>query len=307
MRSILSYILPWATWFLFKGCFQSPEALKAVIDKEKAKEKNAVTPAHEPSNRIRKKANFDEKRVGDYSVYSVSSKSGRPAKTQVLFIHGGAFIFEITPLHWRMAIELADRLDAIVTVPIYPLGPDHDLIEMYDMLRPLYDNMASSQKDLPFIALGDSAGGHLALGLTQEAVDAGKPTASRLVLITPSVDTTFSNPDALEAAKEDPWMDIPGCREIKKIICPDLEGDDPRASPIHGTLSGLPPMQVFAAEKDLLKPDTLKFVKMAQASGTSVELVEGEAMMHCWPLMPMGEGRQARDEIYRFVQEGIAA
>lgn len=307
MRSVLSYILPWATWFLFKGCFQSPEALQAQIDKEKQKERKAVTPAHEPSKRIRKTANWRETVVGGHAVYEVTSKSGRPIRNRILFIHGGAFIFEITPLHWRVVIELADRLDAVVTVPIYPLGPDHHLTEMYDMLRPLYDSMASSWESTPFIAVGDSAGGHLALGLTQEAVEQNKPAAQRLVLITPSVDTTFTNPDVIAASKTDPWMDIAGCRAIKDIICPDLEGEDPRASPIHGRLAGLPPMQVFAAEKDLLSPDVRRFVSMVREQGSSAELIEGEAMLHCWPLMPMDEGRKARDEICRFVDADITA
>lgn len=308
MRSVLSYVLPWATWYLFKGCFQSPEALQAQIDKEKEKERRSATPAWEPSKRIRKAANFSEtKTEGGNAVYEVTSKSGRPVRHRILLIHGGAFIFEITPLHWRLAIELADRLDAVVTVPIYPLGPDHLLLDMYDMLRPLYSQMASSQESTPFIAVGDSAGGHLTLGLTQEAVNKGLPTASRLVLITPSVDTTFTNPEVIAASKTDPWMDIAGCRAIKDIVCPDLDGEDPRASPIYGTLAGLPPLQVFAAEKDMLSSDVRRFVGMARGQGTATELIEGEAMLHCWPLMPMDEGRRARDEICRFVEEGNVA
>lgn len=305
MRSVLSYILPWATWYLFKGCFASPEALKAQIDKEKLKEKKLVTPSYEPSSRIQKKANFQQRVIGGHPVYEVTSKSGRTPKSRVLFIHGGAFIFEITPLHWRFVIELADHLDAVVTVPIYPLGPDHSLLDMYDMLRPLYQQMAESWEETPFIAIGDSAGGHLSLGLTQEAVDEGRKTAARLVLITPSVDTTFSNPDVVEKAKDDPWMDVPGCREIKRIICPDLSGDDPRASPIHGVLDGLPPLQVFAAEKDLLTPDTMKFVDLVKQRGAEAELIVGDAMLHCWPLMPMDEGRKAREQIFQFVGKSM--
>lgn len=300
MHSIISYILPWFVWFRFKGSFQSADALHARIQRERK------TLTHHPPEHLQKQLIVEEREVGGFPVYELSPKSESPHRTRVIYIHGGAFVFEILPVQWAMAAELAERLNAIVTVPVYPLGPEHKLLEMYDMLQPVHDETAelAVRENVPFFMVGDSCGGSMALVLTQQALKERKPIASRLVLTTPVVDSSLTE-DLRKAAPQDPFHDLPGFEEILRVVCAGMDPKDPVVSPIYGELGDLPPMMVSIAEKDLLSPDTRRFVEMARDKGREVEVVEGEGMIHVWPIMPFYEGKLARDRMMEFLEKAL--
>jgi acetyl esterase/lipase len=43
-----------------------------------------------------------------------------------VYLHGGAYVLEFIPrLHWPAIARLANLLGRTVTVPIYPLAPEH--------------------------------------------------------------------------------------------------------------------------------------------------------------------------------------
>lgn len=302
MHSILAYIIPWFVWFRFKGSFQSADALHTRIKRERK------TMTHHPPKHMRRDLIVEERQSGGFPVYDISPKSEAPHRARLLYIHGGAFVFEILPIHWAVAAELAEGLNAVVTVPVYPLAPEHTLPEMYDMLRPVHDETAATalRENVPFLMVGDSCGGSMALGLTQQAHEAGKLIASRLVLTTPVVDSTLTNPDMRAAAPGDPFHDMPGFEEILKIACPGMDPKDPVVSPIYGDLSVLPPTLVFIAETDLLSPDARRFVDMARDKGREVEVVEGEGMVHVWPVMPFYEGGLAREKMVEWLVKELS-
>ncbi|RSM05486.1 hypothetical protein CEP52_006220 [Fusarium oligoseptatum] len=212
------------------------------------------------------------------------------------------FVFDITPQHWELAAQLARRLNAVVTVPIYPLGPETRLMKMYDLVQPLHDELAGADDPTPFWMIGDSAGGTMTLVLTQRARLAGNPTANLLVPITPSTDSTLLNPDMHAASLKDPWLGVEGIAEITQLICPEMDTKHHCVSPIYGDLA-LPPMLVFAADLDLLTPDTKIMVNKAREQGTEVELVLGEGMVHVWPLLPIWEAQQAVDKMVEWLEE----
>lgn len=176
---------------------------------------------------------------------------------------------------------------------------------MYEMLQPLYDELAAAQTaQAPFWAAGDSAGGTLTLGLTQCALDAGKPVAARMVPISPAIGVRMQNLQMhVVAATRDPWLAIPGLCEALNLFLEGVERDDHRISPITGRLAGLPPILVMAATDDLLYPDELLFVEKAKAKGCDVKLVVGEGMMHVWPVLSVPESKMARTEIVEYLQQ----
>lgn len=299
MISFKAYILTWIVWFQFKGSFQTAQGFHARIKRErKNRAQNQQPPAH-----VRKQCVVAERQERGYTVFDFSPKS-EPIRARILFIAGGAFVFDPAPVHWEFAAMLSNRLQAVVTMPLYPLGPEHNLLEVYEFLQPIHDDMAASHDETPFWVMGDSAGGTIAIVLSQHAVKVQRPVASRLVLLTPCVDATMSNPEVRAAAASDPWMDVPGIEEIPRMICPELNVRDPRISPLYGDYDGLPPMLVFAAGRDLLSPDTRRFVTAAKERGREVVLVEGEGMLHVWPILPIPEAAVAMDRIVRFVEDG---
>ncbi|KAM0294889.1 hypothetical protein ACHAPQ_003109 [Fusarium lateritium] len=298
MPTFKARIISWLIWFWFKSTWASAEGINNRIAKER------LRPDKPPPKHLYKEfAVEDYKRKGyiaDYTVYIVSPKTETPTRGRILYLHGGGFVFDITPQHWELVAQLARRLNAAIYVPIYPLGPETPLMRMYEFVQPLYDELAGAPDRSPFWVMGDSAGGTMSLVLTQNAKLAGRQTAQRIVSITPCTDSSLTNPDLHAAAVKDPWLDVPGIAEITRLICPEMDTKHPDVSPIYGDLR-LPPMLVFAAGLDLLTPDTKKMVDIARKEGTRVELVYGEGMVHVWPILPIWEGRQAVDKMVEWL------
>jgi len=148
--------------------------------------------------------------------------------------------------------------------------------------------------------MGDSAGGGLALAVAQALRERGHSPA-RLVLIAPWLDATVSHPDQPAVARRDAMLTIDGLVEAARIYAGDVGLDDALVSPIHGEMTGLPPATIFTGTSDLLLPDSRRLLDACRAAGTPCELVEGSAMQHVYPLLPIPEAKPALDRIYSLV------
>ncbi|KHN98983.1 esterase [Metarhizium album ARSEF 1941] len=297
MASWRARLLSWYLWLWCKGDFTSAEALHKRIAKAR---KHA--PDYRPPQHLSTKFMVEERQANGYPVFEVAPKSETPNAARILYLHGGSFMFEIQRPHWTLIALLAERLQASVTVPIYPLGPEKKLKDMYGMLQPIHDEMAASRDGSPFLVVGDSAGGCMALVLAQEAIRAGTRLAAGLVAITPVVDATFTNTEAHELSKRDPWLDVVGCIEVGELVRGEWPTDDARLRPLFGDVDGMPPMMLFAAGEDLLTPDTKRFAEKAAAAGRHVTLVEGPGMMHVWPVvLPHHDGKEAIDKMVEWM------
>ncbi len=282
-----------------KKSFQSVEGLHKRL--AAARE----TEDYRPPKELRETCLIEEREVGGFPVYELRPRkmgADDQPRRRLLYLHGGAFLFEITPHHWRLIEELARRLDAAVTVPIYPLAPEHTVLDVYAMMMPLYRELATDSTAPPLTIVGDSAGGAMAATLAMMAAKEGIPRAANQVLMSACFDMTGANPDARAMAKDDPWLDIPGAVEAARLYAGDLPIDDWRISPLYGDLSTLPPTLAFIGTKDILLPDTKLAVDKTRALGVPVDLEIGEGMFHVWPLLPIREGRAARDRMVAWIE-----
>ena len=57
-----------------------------------------------------------------WPVYTVAPTTA-PARHRAVYVHGGGWVNEIDPAHWRFVAELAVASQTAVRVPIYPLVP----------------------------------------------------------------------------------------------------------------------------------------------------------------------------------------
>src|SRR5262249_10392179 len=128
-----------------------------------------------------------------WDVWTLKPLSPRPKC--VVGIHGGAFVVQPTIFHWFDYCSIARGTAATVIVPIYPLAPQGTagtvVPDMADLIQREID-----QRGMQNVSLyGDSAGGGIALSTAQELVRRGAPTPARMVLLSPVLDATLSNPD----------------------------------------------------------------------------------------------------------------
>ncbi|MCO5163311.1 MAG: alpha/beta hydrolase [Mesorhizobium sp.] len=252
---------------------------------------------HRPPAAVARRVDISRRDIAGRPVYEVRPRGDTSGDRRILYLHGGAYVFEITPFHWRLIGEMAERLKARITVPIYPIAPEHRFEDMFGMVAETYRALLDETPAEEIVFMGDSAGGNMAVVLTMMAAEDGLPLPARHVLISPGLDMTLENPDVAQAARLDPWLDIEGGLEAIRHYAPHLDRADWRISPIKGDLSVLPPTLILAGERDMLTLDTIRFAEMARAAGVDVDLVVEPGMMHVWPLIDMPEARQARDRI----------
>lgn len=298
MPSLKSHLVSLVLKHSRKKAFSSAENMQRWIAHARR------TQSHRPPPRIAAKLDIRQHRVRGFPVYEVAPRGGADADSRrILYLHGGAYVFEITSYHWSLIAELSQRLGARVTVPIYPIAPEHDFHAMFGMVRAVYDAMLgeTAADDIAFV--GDSAGGNMAVVLTMMAAKAGLPLPARHVLISPGLDMSLSNPRTREAARLDPWLGIEGGLEAVRLYAAGLDRTDWRISPVYGDLSVLPKTLMLVGSRDMLTPDSLAYAEKARAAGVDLQVLHEQGMIHVWPLIDMPEARRARDHIVAFLRD----
>ncbi|TJW13273.1 MAG: alpha/beta hydrolase [Mesorhizobium sp.] len=293
MPSLKSYVVSYVLRYSRKKAFSSPENLQRWIAYARK------TETHQPPASLRSQLDIKTRTVGGFPAYEIAPKPGE--RKRILYLHGGAYVFQITSYHWRLIADMADRLGFGFTVPIYPIAPEYDFHAMFGMVGDVYRQMLDETDAQDIVFMGDSAGGNMAVVLTMMAAQEGLPLPLRHVLISPGLDVSLTNPEIFEAERNDPWLGIAGGLEAIRLYSAGIDPSDWRISPIYGDLSVLPKTLLLTGSRDMLTPDNLVFAQKARAAGVEVEVVYEEGMFHAWPLIDMPEARRARDSIVAFL------
>lgn len=296
MPSLKSHLVAFVLRHSRKRAFSSAAELHAWIARARRRQD------HRPPARLARRLDIAETTVGGFPFYEVKPVTGAGDR-HVLYLHGGAYCFEMTRFHWSLVAEMAERLGARVSVPIYPLAPEHDVHAIIANGMAAYRHAVEAAGSGRLVLMGDSAGGNMAVVLTMTAAIEGLPLPSRLALISPGLDMTLQNPEVYEVERRDPWLGIAGGLEAIRLYAAGLERTDWRISPINGDLAVLPKTLILAGTRDILTPDTVRFADRAAEAGAEVELVVEPGMFHAWPLIGIPEARRARDRIVAFVEE----
>ncbi|MFC4002709.1 alpha/beta hydrolase [Prauserella oleivorans] len=237
--------------------------------------------------------------------------SGRPCYTlrpkaptsskHVLYLHGGAYVHQIQRDHWRFFERLIERTGCTVSVPIYPLAPDHKSDQTVRMVKDAYNELLGEADPGDRILMGDSAGGALALVVSEALEEARAPQPKELVLICPWLDLTMTHPDQPALDRVDPYLAVAGLREAGRLYSGDLDSRDPLVSPLFGPLSNLHRVSVFVGTRDVLLVDARRLRDRAADEGVELEYYEYPGMFHAWLLADLPEARDALERIATIV------
>ena len=228
-----------------------------------------------------------------YTLRPTSTDSGKI----VVAIHGGAYVGEISWTHWLSFSSIVRETGATVVVPIYPLAPKGTAASVIPHVADLFEEIVTEHGADSVGVVGDSAGAGLALAAMQELVTRGTPTPVGLVLISPWLDVTMS--DKTGHTIDDPMLDSAGLASCGRLWAGDLDPDDPRVSPLFGSLAGLPPTTVYAGSLDLLYSDALRLQERAATEGANISFVLREGLLHVWAgLGFLPESRAVRPQMH---------
>jgi acetyl esterase/lipase len=285
---------------LFKGKFkqagieQSREAVLAFRDEcEKGGERFGKLP---PGIKV-----VPEVIMGIYTELLIPENA---ADDKLLFyVHGGGYVSGSCNDHRAIVSKLTHKSGITTFLYEYGLAPENpypaaidDSINMYQQI------LEKGYTPGNIVIAGESAGGGLALALLLALKDKGIPLPKSAVVISPWTDLactseSYTTKNKASLAPPDSWNVFSHYYVGKHDVrCPYI-------SPLHGDLSGLPPLLINAGDADELFDDALLFFKKAESSGVDVKFTRGEELVHCYPLMaPMfREATEAMDEIVAFI------
>lgn len=219
----------------------------------------------------------DGRAVGLRVYRPAAARAGRPLPI-VVFFHGGGWVFGAPASYDPLCTFLCDGVEAIIASVDYRLAPEHPapagVDDGVDAVRWVAEHANSLGGDPYRIGVaGDSAGGNIAAVCTQLIRDDGGPRLAHQALVYPSVDSTCLTRSKIEHANG-PILrrrDTDAYFALYLGAGPArLDPADPRVSPLHGDLTGLPPAIIQTAGLDPLRDEGAAYARALHQAGVEV-------------------------------------
>ncbi len=223
-------------------------------------------------------------------VYEISPKDGTNLNQTILYLHGGAFVNEISDFHYNFILKIIDKLKCKFIIPIYRLAPMYTAKDTYKSLSNIYNRYNNEN----LIIMGDSAGATLALGLAMKLKEEKLELPKKLILISPFLDGLMTNENIKNIEWRDPFLSTPGLITAAQMFAGDLLVKNYLISPLYGDLSGLPPIVVITGTSDILNPDAKLFNEKMIKLNKEIKYFEFKNAVHDFPLF---YGKEAKDAI----------
>lgn len=255
-----------------------------------------------PPNRITSKYRVSSRMVNGHNVWTIAPKGSGSSDKHVFFLHGGSYVYNFNAVHWAFMTKLVDRLGCTVIAPDYPLAPHHQAPETVRFVLEQYRDLITTVGAKNITVMGDSAGAGLALVLAQQLRTANLEQPANLILLSPWLDLSMTNPGIQNADALDPMLSVSGLQQAARMYAGELSLNDPLVSPLYGTLEDLAPITLFIGTFDVLQPDCQVLKAKAESLGVKLAYHEVERMVHVWMLLPMPEANRVMDQIVNVLQ-----
>lgn len=254
-----------------------------------------------PPKRTGKICNINRRIVDGRNVFVLTSKNGNSGK-HILYLHGGAYVQNFVRQHWRFLSRLVAATHCTIIAPDYPLAPKHTFVDAFEMIVPLYNHIIDKAGSENTVVMGDSAGGGFALALCQRLKMLNMTQPGRIILLSPWLDLTLSNPDIARIDRVDPFLGITGLRKAALAYAGGYDLEHYMLSPINGRLEGLGAVSIFMGSRDILVADARALCVLAKERGIAIDYREYKDMVHVWMLLDFPESKHAQQQIKRLLE-----
>lgn len=231
-------------------------------------------------------------------VLEISRKDLSGEAPALVDYHGGGFFLSHAVSHLTAAERYAVEARCRVFFPEYRLSINHPFPAPFDdcyaTLAWVHANATELAVDRQRVALiGDSAGGALAAGVAQKALDEGANPVCAQILIYPVTDHETKSESALEFT-DTPFWKTASNRSMWKVYLHGSEhqksdGTAPApqyAAPLHReSFAALPPAWVEVAEFDPLRDEGRQYAAALQAASVPVEVREAKGAIHGYDMV----------------------
>jgi acetyl esterase/lipase len=257
--------------------------MKKLMERKVLNNAFSKKPASIPKS-ILKNYNVDVEDFKSRKIWTISPKN-KESNTLIFFLHGGAYYANITTMHWRFIEQLLNSIKATFIVPDYPLAPESKCNETYKFLDEVYSKLINKYSSQQIVFMGDSAGGGLAIGFAHKIREEGIKQPEQIILFSPWLDLSMTNPEISRLDKHDKILSISGLKMAGENYAGDLSLKDFRISPIYGDFSLLGKISVFTGTNDILNADAQKFKKLLESQNIQFNYFQYPKMFHDWVLI----------------------
>ena len=220
----------------------------------------------------------------------------------LIFIHGGAFISGPAKHHWDSIKKIATQTNYKIWMCDYPKSPENKISKISENIDSIYNTALDQFQPNKISFIGDSVGGTLITSLTQRLILKDIKLPKKIILVTPVMDASMSNPEIEKVDIIDPMLSKIGILSAKKMCAENNDLKNIMISPLFGSFDKFPHTILFIAENDIFYPDQKLAVKKFINAKINFELIEGKNMPHIWPFLPvMKEAKTSLNEIIRII------
>jgi len=234
-------------------------------------------------------------KVNDYPMYKIYAGTTQPDKA-IYYIHGGGWVATPTKIHYRAAMQLSERANAVVYFVRYPLLPNAPLPELFEHVEKAYGVAIKDYDSQINTVMGDSAGGTFTLYLASKLQAEVQP--KQFIAISPCADCNSPIDDS-KLAKND--IMIPeSC--ITNVLGPIFKDYNNIYSPTHLNFDNLiqskAKLLMFTGGREMLYPSVYKLHQRFIKEEISHDFYFDKKMFHVYAIInAMPEGRRAFDVI----------
>ncbi|MBE0701506.1 MAG: alpha/beta hydrolase [Acholeplasmataceae bacterium] len=221
----------------------------------------------------RKKIIIESYRQGKFKAEFLKLRDQIEKTPCILFLHGGGFQMEATPIHLKMVTTMMVGTRYHALYVHYRLAPKHpfptSLEDAYHALLWLETNK-EKLKISDIIVAGDSAGGNLATALTLLSRDRNGPQITKQLLLYPVIDHRQTT-KTMKSYVDTPMWNAVLNKSMWELYLRDGHHDMlPYASPNLADLHDLPEAYIETAEYDCLRDEGIMYAKQLKAAGVKV-------------------------------------
>lgn len=219
---------------------------------------------------------------------------------KLLYLHGGGYVSGSPQSHADMVARIAKQTGLTASLIDYRLAPEHVFPAAVEDALSAYKELA---KDSAVIIAGDSAGGGLALAVTQAIREAGMPMPNALVLFSPWIDLTCSGESFSERAERERLLTPQWVSQMAPKYAGEISVEHPQISPLHADFTDFPPTLIQVGSEEILYSDSIRLKQKMAAANVPVVLSEYPEMWHVFQLHAgyMPESKRALKEFAAFI------
>jgi cation diffusion facilitator CzcD-associated flavoprotein CzcO/acetyl esterase/lipase len=216
-----------------------------------------------------------------YRLYRPPSAGPHPL---IAYFHGGGWVLGSQHADEPFCRDLCVRTRAVIVSANYRHAPEDRFPAAVDDAFGAVQWIAANAASLGGIpgqlaVAGWSAGGNLAAVTCQLARDAGGPVITSQLLLTPVTDGDLGRPSYVENG-DGFILTAALMRWFWGHYADDADRAHPKAAPLRGTLTDLPPAVVVSAEFDPLRDEGDAYAEALAAAGVPVRQILARGHTH---------------------------